>query len=1114
MASTPPNPPQAGIIVPQEVWAQMQQFMAAFGLPGPIVIPPAPAPIVTPLAQSSVIGIGEGSLIMDIDDEEDLSDPPPQDTHVDQLPEENDRQEKEDSLEDDLSVKSPGDLVVRPALRPGVITNLCEYDYNTGEPLDPPPVGQFLSMADVVAFCQEWAKHHGYTVSTGRSNANKNVYIRCGRSGDFRGQQLNPAGRQTATKKICCPFEVKGSIPTSRKIMNKVWTLEIREPEHNHEPSYSPLAHAAHKRVTLEQVIAIQKLSQSKIKPTQILIQLRTSNNETYATNKTISNVLQKQRLKDLDGRTPIQALLDILKESNWTYNVKVNSSGNILNLFFAHPGSIHLARIHHHVALLDSISTAFTPPFEDQDSYEWAVNNLKKFIWRPQRIPPVFVTNRDSALRNALAEVFPDSQRNLCTWHLTQNIVTNCKKYFGTDKNDADDDTDGRNDKKKHKKKQQKKATDKEEDESTNPWKAFLRVWGKVTNSKTPELYVTHLDELKAHLATRPAVLEYIETPMVPVKELFVVAWACQYPHLCNLNTSRVESGHAYLKRFIVNSTGDLLSVFKSLGLAVDNQINHVHESICRDTVKTLVNVPKSFVPLLGKISTFVIKECLQQFERLVNLDPTEPCSHTVTIGLGIPCAHRIRELMEDDKFVAPKDFHLQWHLRYNPEFTRTEEEEIDLDKELRIITMSLTHERPTTADDLLAQMKGIAARTHKAVTIQVPEVKKNTKGRPSTKAERLTSTKRQPSAFEIVEAKLKKEQLARKQALKAQKRNKSKRIKKNEPTEPPKIYSEDEYSPGSDLDDFDFSLLDAGGAEELLSEASDEEAEEAEIQEEKEESKKENKEESEQDNKENNHSEEENEQSGEEDDKKHEKKIEIDSQTNDKKHEKKIETDSQTNDTAANNNEHEETIVQGGGVTLLTKGRYALQIPPNLQPYITQVFDPTADGNCGFCCIARALGYKEDGWFQVRQELLKEATDHQAAYSKLQGGEETMESIIKNLEVKSKKTRISGDKWLDKMAHGQMLANAYKRPVIFLLISDCNTFLPLRAGPSEQCEPIYLLHVNGNHWILALVQGKDGVKPVPPPVLATRMTTKIAKSWLSHIQKGIHLYAKATRF
>ncbi|OAV92075.1 hypothetical protein PTTG_07256 [Puccinia triticina 1-1 BBBD Race 1] len=157
----------------------------------------------------------------------------------------------------------------------------------------------------------------------------------------------------------------------------------------------------------------------------------------------------------------------------------------------------------------------------------------------------------------------------------------------------------------------------------------------------------------------------------ILPVKELFIVAWACQYPHLQNLNTSCVESGHAYLKTFIQNSTEDLLTVFKSLALAVDSQINQVHESIVWDTVKTLVNVPKCFIPLLGNISTFALKESLQQFDRLKDFDRTEPCSHKVEIGLGIPCTHKIAEILESGDSLAPDDFHLQWHLKYNPKKT-----------------------------------------------------------------------------------------------------------------------------------------------------------------------------------------------------------------------------------------------------------------------------------------------------------------------------------------------------------------------------------------------------------------------------------------------------------
>jgi hypothetical protein len=182
------------------------------------------------------------------------------------------------------------------------------------------------------------------------------------------------------------------------------------------------------------------------------------------------------------------------------------------------------------------------------------------------------------------------------------------------------------------------------------------MSLWGQVTHAKTPNIYYERFEALKSELASCPAVLEYLEASIVPVKELFVVAWAGKYPHLRNLNTSRVESGHAYLKNFIKNSTGDLLSVFQSLALAVDTQINQVHKSIGRDAVRTLIKVPKSFTPLLGEISSFSLQECLDQFNRIQKLDPNEPCLHTVTIGLGLPCAHKIMEILERGNFWIQK--------------------------------------------------------------------------------------------------------------------------------------------------------------------------------------------------------------------------------------------------------------------------------------------------------------------------------------------------------------------------------------------------------------------------------------------------------------------------
>ncbi|OAV84960.1 hypothetical protein PTTG_30915, partial [Puccinia triticina 1-1 BBBD Race 1] len=209
---------------------------------------------------------------------------------------------------------------------------------------------------------------------------------------------MNLSGRKTSTSKISCPFEVKGSIPTSKKIANKTWTLEIRHGGHNHQASSGPSSHTTHKKLLPKQVEEIRKLSQSNLKPAQILLQLQTSDNETYATNKTISNALQKIRREDLDGRSPTEALLCILKESNWLVDVKVSpNTGAILSIFCAHPGSVHLARINHHVALMDSTyktnkydlpllhvigqaasNRLFTIAFcfmahEDADSYLWS---------------------------------------------------------------------------------------------------------------------------------------------------------------------------------------------------------------------------------------------------------------------------------------------------------------------------------------------------------------------------------------------------------------------------------------------------------------------------------------------------------------------------------------------------------------------------------------------------------------------------------------------------------------------------------------------------------------------------------------------------------------------
>ncbi|PLW24557.1 hypothetical protein PCASD_09204 [Puccinia coronata f. sp. avenae] len=155
-----------------------------------------------------------------------------------------------------------------------LIRDISSFNWNVGKPLDPPPLACFVSKDNLVQFCQTSGRHHGYAVSKSNSVPGKNVYITCDRSGLYWGSTINKAARNSASMKVNCPFQLEGSVPTSKKVPSKFWTLEIRNGKHNHEPSLGASAHAAHRQLLPAQVEEIRKLSKAKLKPAQILLQL------------------------------------------------------------------------------------------------------------------------------------------------------------------------------------------------------------------------------------------------------------------------------------------------------------------------------------------------------------------------------------------------------------------------------------------------------------------------------------------------------------------------------------------------------------------------------------------------------------------------------------------------------------------------------------------------------------------------------------------------------------------------------------------------------------------------------------------------------------------------
>jgi hypothetical protein len=109
-----------------------------------------------------------------------------------------------------------------------------------------------------------------------------------------------------------------------------------------------------------------------------------------------------------------------------------------------------------------------------------------------------------------------------------------------------------------------------------------------------------------------------------------------------------------------------------------------------------------------------------------------------------------------------------------------RCETPALNLDEEIKRLVVTLSNESPQNQEELLIQIKKIVSGTHLAFLIQAPKVKKNIKGRPSAKKGCVTSTKRNPSAFELVKQKIKHQNTAKKRPSTAPKTKNTKRIKK----------------------------------------------------------------------------------------------------------------------------------------------------------------------------------------------------------------------------------------------------------------------------------------------------------------------------------------------
>jgi hypothetical protein len=71
----------------------------------------------------------------------------------------------------------------------------------------------------------------------------------------------------------------------------------------------------------------------------------------------------------------------------------------------------------------------------ETEESFDWAITHLAN-CFKPSIFPSAIATDCEEALIQVLKSKFPEPRTKtaICYWHVSMNVVKNCKQYFETE--------------------------------------------------------------------------------------------------------------------------------------------------------------------------------------------------------------------------------------------------------------------------------------------------------------------------------------------------------------------------------------------------------------------------------------------------------------------------------------------------------------------------------------------------------------------------------------------------------------------------------------------------------------------------------------------------------
>ena len=605
--------------------------------------------------------------------------------------------------------------------------NLEEFRENE-HPIEPPPIPQahrlligppYETLDLLLQDLNHWAKDNGLgfikrRVSNYIDSMPTRADLECDR-GWNRGSIAH--SRKTSTSKTQCPWK---AVARARKEDNRLWSIEIKHHEHNHEPSLSLVTHQTHRGLTEAMKALVEVLSKNpSIRPRDIYVTLRQQFPTAIFTQRDIQNCRERLRSKSLAGYTPTQALIQHFEELGIEHVVRYaeDDPNRPIGLFFTFswcqdmwkrfPWCLQIDNTYKtnrfkmplfQITGVTNVGSIFNAAFglvdnEREDGFNWLVSQFDSFRRQLGAPPPdVIITDFDKTLKAAVKSIFPQAAQQICLFHANKNVVLNIKRKWKNPANPTDirPGDQAVNPPMLQVPGQEPEpgvqalnalartgeAVDRISAEDVEDSRAGVYLlWKHMIYAKTVDDYNHAWEVLKTKFANQIAILQYLEEYYIPWIEEIASPFISRNRNFGQRTTSPTEASHRDVKSYLVNGNSTLYRLIEVIELMLRNKQAAFEETIATQKVQMrqavfqqqwLGTTPRE---VSYKAIDFMIKQKRIALGALSSTQQPNPpalqaCTGRFTSQLGLPCSHIIFQRLRDKEFITKQDIHRFWYL------------------------------------------------------------------------------------------------------------------------------------------------------------------------------------------------------------------------------------------------------------------------------------------------------------------------------------------------------------------------------------------------------------------------------------------------------------------